>query len=423
MKQVPIEYATEERAREPQHALGVSPSADAKRYLIVRVHEVALKGRNRWRFVEQLKSNLRAVMSDLGVRKIIARGSRLEVELPEQVNDDTVIERAKLVFGAQNFSIARVASPDLGGITQAALQIVEGARAASFAVRASRSDKRLPFTSVDVEREVGAAVKARLNCAVDLTEPQLTVVVEVSTNHALVSLNKRAGAGGLPVGISGKALALLSGGLDSPVAAYRMMRRGLRLDFVHFHSYPLLSGASRDKARELTALLARYQAGASLILVPFADAQRQVVARVERPLRVVLYRRLMMRIAGRLARNMNATALVTGESLGQVASQTLDNMAIIAETAPIPVLRPLLGMDKNEIVQQTRELGTFEISILPDQDCCTLFVPRNPATRARAAEVAAAESRLDLEQMVEQACAHAERLDFRFPERSMRNPA
>ncbi len=392
------------------------------RYLIGRVHEIALKGRNRWRFVEQLKSNLRAVMSDLGVGKCIAQGATLEVELPEEVSDEAISERAALVFGMQNFSIARAASPQLDSITRAALEMVEGINAASFAVRASRSDKRLPFTSMEVEREVGAAVKARLNCAVNLTNPQLAVVIEIATDRAYVSLGKRPGAGGLPVGISGQGLVLLSGGIDSPVAAYRMMRRGLRLSFVHFHSYPLLSRASWEKACELAELLARYQSRAALILVPFADAQRQIVARVERPLRVVLYRRLMMRIAGRLAPKLRATALVTGESLGQVASQTLDNMAIIGEAAPIPVLRPLVGMDKNEIVQQARELGTFEISILPDQDCCTLFVPRNPETHARPSQVDAAESRLDLARMVEEACTRAERVDFTFPAPLIRSP-
>jgi len=276
---------------------------------------------------------------------------------------------------------------------------------------------------MEIEREVGAALKARLNCAVDLSNPQLAVVIEVFTKRAYVSLNKRPGAGGLPVGISGRGLALLSGGIDSPVAAYRMMRRGLRLSFVHFHSYPLLSRASRDKARELTALLARYQAHATLMLVPFADAQRQIVARVERPLRVVLYRRLMMRIAGRLASKLRASALITGESLGQVASQTLDNMAIIGQAAPIAVLRPLVGMDKNEIVEQARQLGTFEVSILPDQDCCTLFVPRHPETHARASEVEAAEARLDIANMVEEACARVEREDFSFPERLIRSSA
>ncbi len=392
------------------------------RCLIVRVHEIALKGRNRWRFVEQLKSNVRAIFSDIGIGRCVPQGARLEFELPHGVTDEAISERAALIFGVQNFSIARVVDPDLDSIRRAALELVEGLRPASFAVRASRSDKRLPFTSLDVEREVGAAVKGRLECAVDLTNPQLLVVVEISTDRAYVALNKRAGAGGLPVGISGHAVALLSGGIDSPVAAYRMMRRGLRLSFVHFHSYPLLTRASRDKACELAAMLARYQAHATLMLVPFAHAQRQIVAHVERPLRVVLYRRFMMRIAERLASGVGATALVTGESLGQVASQTLANITIIEQAASLPILRPLIGMDKNEIVEQARELETFEISILPDQDCCTLFVPRNPATRARAFQVEAAEGRLDSARMVEEACARVERLEFHFPESLIRNP-
>ncbi len=208
---------------------------------------------------------------------------------------------------------------------------------------------------------------------------------------------------------------LISGGIDSPVAAYRMMKRGLRLDFVHFHSVPLLSAASLDKARDLVAHLTRYQARSTLILVPFAEAQRTIVARVLRPLRVVLYRRFMMRIASALAAKTGADVLVTGESLGQVASQTLENMNVIASAAALPVFRPLVGMDKNEIVDQARKLGTFETSIIPDQDCCTLFVPLHPETHARIEEVERAESALDIDAMVADAIARSERVSLSFP--------
>jgi tRNA uracil 4-sulfurtransferase len=219
------------------------------------------------------------------------------------------------------------------------------------------------------------------------------------------------------VGISGRGVALLSGGIDSPVAAYRMMRRGLRLDFVHFHSYPLLSRSSQDKARDLAAHLTRYQGRASLFLVPFGMLQREIVARVRRPLRVVLYRRFMMRIAGAIGAQTGAQSMVTGESLGQVASQTLDNMQVIERAAPLPVMRPLVGMDKNEIIEQARRLDTFETSIIPDQDCCTLFVPRHPETHARVDEVDEAESALDVQRMVAEAVNGAERIELTFPPR------
>ena len=217
------------------------------------------------------------------------------------------------------------------------------------------------------------------------------------------------------MGITGRGLLLLSGGIDSPVAGWRMMRRGLHVDFVHFHSHPLVSKASIEKARELAAHLTRYEARSSLALVPFAEVQREIVARTLRPLRVVLYRRFMMRIASALAATVRATALITGESLGQVASQTLENMTVIEKAATLPLLRPLVGMDKNEIITEARRLGTFETSILPDQDCCSLFVPDHPETRARIEQVEASETNFDIEAMVAEAVRKTEIVYNVFP--------
>ncbi len=390
------------------------------RYLIGRLHEIALKGRNQWRFVAQLERNLRSLTADLELGKIRARGPRLEIELPDEVSEELVRERARLTFGFANFSIARLVEPKVSGIASAVVENLDRARATSFAVRATRADKKLPFRSIDVEREVGAAVARSFGWKVDLENPELTIFVEVFADGAYISFEKIRGAGGLPVGVSGHGMVLLSGGIDSPVAAYRMMRRGMRLTYVHFHSYPLVSGASKEKACELVETLVRYQASAELILVPFGELQRQIVAHIERPLRVVLYRRFMLRIAANLAEVRGAKVLVTGESLGQVASQTLDNMIVIEKASPLPVLRPLIGMDKDEIVKQARAIGTFDISILPDEDCCTLFVPRNPDTHAKAWEVEAAEAKLDLERLVGETVARVESRQFRFPKRLTR---
>jgi thiamine biosynthesis protein ThiI len=385
------------------------------RYLIGRFHEIALKGRNQWRFVDQLRHNLRAAFADTTLGRMRCEGPRMIIELPDGVTDALAIERGGLVFGLQNISLSYRVPLELGAITSAALARAREHPARTFRVSTRRGDKRFAMTSMDIDREVGAAIVAELGYKVDLTDPELTVSIEILTDAAFVSAGKLPGPGGLPVGVSGKAVAMLSGGIDSPVAAYRMMRRGLKLDFVHFHAYPLVTGASRDKARELAAHLTRYQFHSTLAMVPFGILQREIVAGSLRPLRVVLYRRFMMRIASALAAKMRAKAIVTGESLGQVASQTLDNMAVIQQAASLLVMRPLLGMDKNEIVEQARRLGTFETSILPDQDCCTLFVPPHPETRAKPEEVAAAESSFDIERMVADAVRATEIERFAFP--------
>lgn len=387
----------------------------AMRYLIGRYHEIALKGRNQWRFVDQLRHNLRAAFADIGIGKMRGEGPRVLAEIPDGIADAIVIERARLVFGLQNFSLSYQVPLELEAIKREAIARAREHPARTFRVTTRRGDKRFAMNSMEIDREVGGAVQDELGYEVNLNHPELVISIEMLANGAFVSAGKIPGAGGLPVGVSGRAIALLSGGIDSPVAAFRMMRRGLKLDFVHFHAHPLVSAASRDKACELAAHLTRYQSSSMLALVAFGNFQREIVASSLRPLRVILYRRLMVRIACALAAKTRATALVTGESLGQVASQTLDNMAVIENAASMQILRPLVGSDKNEIIDQARALGTFETSILPDEDCCTLFVPAHPETHARLDEVEAAESRLDFARMVTEAVDAAEVRRFVFP--------
>ena len=385
------------------------------RYLIGRYHEVALKGGNRWRFVDQVKHNLRAIFGDYELGRARSLGSRLLIELPDAISDDLVRERAALIFGLQNFSISYPAPLDIEAITREAIARANGHNAKTFRVSTRRDNKRFALNSMEIDRLVGAAVADQLGFAVDLENPELTISIEILPDSAYVSAGKIAGAGGLPVGITGRGLTLLSGGIDSPVAAHRMMKRGLHVDFVHFHGHPLVTTASRDKALELATHLTRFEGRATLMLVPFGILQREIVAKSLRPLRVVMYRRFMMRIAEVLARKVDATVLVSGESLGQVASQTLENMMVIQTASAMPILRPLVGMDKNEIITEARRLGTFETSILPDEDCCTLFTPPHPETHARADEVAESEARLEIDRMVNDAVALTEVVRLQFP--------
>jgi thiamine biosynthesis protein ThiI len=284
-------------------------------------------------------------------------------------------------------------------------------------VSARRADKRYPLTSPQIERELGGRIKLARGWAVNLDAPALTIHAEFLSNEAFYAFGKERGAGGLPSGVSGKVVCLMSGGIDSPVAAWRLMRRGCRVHFVHFHSYPILSRASQEKARELVALLTRYQLRSRLHLVAFGEIQQQVLLSVAAPLRVVIYRRLMMRIAEEIARRARARALVTGEVVGQVASQTLENIAVIDSVVRMPVLRPLIGCDKEEITAEAQALGTYPISIVPDQDCCTLFTPKHPATRARLRDVEQAEQSLQpsVDAIVTAAADAAVVEDFQFP--------
>jgi thiamine biosynthesis protein ThiI len=282
-------------------------------------------------------------------------------------------------------------------------------------VAARRAFKTFPRTSQEINQVIGASLKQASGAKVDLSNPELTVYIEVLPDEAFFYFEKVQGAGGLPVGVSGTVACLLSGGIDSPVAAYRMMRRGCRAVFVHFHSQPFADRTSQDKAVDLARMLTRYQFTSRLYLVPFGEVQQEVVARVPGPFRVLVYRRLMLRIAEEVARKEGAQALVTGESLGQVSSQTIENISAIEEAATWPILRPLIGLDKDEITEQAQRIGTYEISTLPDEDCCSMFAPRQVVTRATDQEVSVAERDLDLEPLVQQAFAAARLIELSFP--------
>jgi thiamine biosynthesis protein ThiI len=383
--------------------------------IIVPYQEIALKGRNRPWFVARLVRNLRQATSDLDVQRIRVLMGRIEIVLGAGTDFASARDRVARVFGVGNFAQAGRAPLDVDAIAAEILRDLGDREVDTFRVSARRADKRFALTSPQIEREVGGRIKEAKGWRVDLGHPQFTIRVETLTGEAFYSFEKERGPGGLPVGVSGRVVCLLSGGIDSPVAAWRLMRRGCRVLFVHFHSYPILSRASQEKARELVRLLTAYQYESRLLLVPFGEIQQRIVLSVAPPLRVVLYRRLMMRIAEAVARAHRAQALVTGEVVGQVASQTLENLAQINAVVSVPVLRPLIGTDKEEITAQAQQIGTYPISIIPDQDCCTLFTPRHPATKARRHDVEIAESAFDIDAMVEGAVHTAAVEEFRFP--------
>jgi thiamine biosynthesis protein ThiI len=394
----------------------------ARHTIVLRYHEIALKGRNRPFFVRRLAENVERITAGLPVGRVRCASARLLLPLDDASTWPDVRVRLGRVFGVVNFALAHEvalatrtgdAATEVARLGEAIVAEVGGTAVPSFRVRTKRSDKRFALTSPEVNTILGRMIQAASGAPVDLDAGALTVVVEILPGRAFFSVEKAAGAGGLPSGSSGRVLALLSGGIDSPVAAWRMMRRGCRVDLVHFHSVPFLDRTSQDKARELARLLVAWQLEADLFLVPFGEVQRQIVAAVGRPLRVVLYRRMMLRIAEALARKAGAQALVTGDSLGQVASQTLSNLAVVGEATRLPLLRPLVGMDKSEISAEAERIGTFETSIIPDQDCCTLFTPRHPATRAGLDEVLALEARVDGVALVAQAVAGTERVRLR----------
>ena len=383
--------------------------------IVVHYQEIALKGKNRPWFLAKLVRNLRHAVSDLDVLAVRALMGRIEVVLGPSAVPEIVGERIQHTFGIANFSYAGRTTLDLDAIAAAVLRDLGARTCGSFRVSVRRADKRFPLISPQVEREIGGRIKQARGWRVDLSAAELVIHIELLTDQAFYFFGKERGAGGLPTGTAGRVVCLLSGGIDSPVAAHRMMKRGCAVTFVHFHSYPILSRASQEKARQLVRLLTTWQQRSKLYLVAFGEIQQHVVLSVPGPMRVVIYRRLMLRIAERIAQLRKAQALVTGDVVGQVASQTLENLAVIGAVASLPVFRPLIGMDKDEITAEAQRIGSYPISIIPDQDCCTLFTPRNPQTRARLADVEAAERALPIDDVVERAAREALIEEYEFP--------
>jgi tRNA uracil 4-sulfurtransferase len=379
-----------------------------ERFLVVHYHELGLKKGNRAHFEQRLCQNLRKTLLDCGCGEVRRISGRILINLKADSNLSEVLKRMQNVPGVAHFSEAWKCTAALDTLEEQAWALISTKKFESFRVDTHRGDKAFPHTSVQINQRVGAYLKERCGKRVDLNHAELTCSIEVTNGAAYIYVDRFRGMGGLPASTSGKVVVLLSGGIDSPVAAWKMMKRGCTAIFVHFHSFPYTNKESQEKAKQLALQLSQFQLRARLYLIPFAEVQRHIMVETPAETRVILYRRYMMRLAEKIARREKARVLVTGDSVGQVASQTIENIDVISRAVAMPILRPLVGDDKNEIVQIARRIGTFEISIQPDQDCCSLFVPKHPETHARLDQVEESEKRLQVEDAMKEALRTSE---------------
>lgn len=389
----------------------MSGTSTMVRRVLASPNEICLKGGNRGFFERRLREALQRALADLPVASISRPGARVMIELAEELPLDEVARRLQTVFGLQALMPAFAGGDGLDELCDQLLPALSGLPPASFRIRCHRTDKSFPLTSPEVERRVGAVVHESCGWPVELSRPERTVSILVEHDGLWFWWQRLPGLGGLPTGAGGRALALLSGGIDSPVAAWLVMRRGLRVDQVHFHSVPRTDRSSIDKVRDLAAVLNRYQHRSRLYLVPLLEIQEEIAVHCPPELRVLLYRRFMLRIAARIASRCRARALVTGENLSQVASQTVENLGAIEAAVRLPVLRPVVSLDKHEIVALARRIGTYDLSVEPHADCCAQMLPARPATRSRAGQLEEAEARLDVTQMLRHVTRRIEVVD------------
>ena len=382
--------------------------------ILLKLGELVLKGLNRRSFEDKLQANIYRRLNHLGQFRVYTRQSTTYVEpMSDECDMDGAWEALKKVFGVVGLSRARACDKDKDAILAAAREYLGDklAAARTFKVETKRADKTFPMTSIQLSQYVGGELDDLYpDLKVDVHHPELTVHIEVRDYAAFVHADPEPGAGGLPVGINGRAVSLLSGGIDSPVASWMIAKRGVALEMVHFFSYPYTSPEAKDKVLELARLLTPWTGRLTVHVVPFTAIQEELRRSCPQELFTLIMRRFMMRISQAVADRCGAKALVTGECLGQVASQTMEAMAVTGAVTRLPILRPVVGMDKEDIVRVAREIGTFDTSILPYEDCCTVFTPRHPRLRPTLEEVEAAETSLDVEAMVRSAVEGIERV-------------
>lgn len=382
-----------------------------KEIILVKNGELALKGQNRRTFEEVLIKNIKNRLHELGTFQIDCMQSTIYIEPKAQDTDlGEAVERLQTVFGIAGLSRARVVEKDMEVIKEASAEYLESVllEAGTFKVEAKRADKRFPFKSPEICASLGEYLLEKFpHLRVDVSRPEVVVNVEIREKGAYLRAGQLPGAGGMPVGTGGKAAILISGGIDSPVAAYMMAKRGVQLTAVHFASPPYTSERAELKVIDLLTQISKYSGRIKMYTVPFTKIQEEIREHCPEELFTLVMRRFMMRISERIARQNDCLALITGESLGQVASQTIQAMVCTDGAVSMPVFRPLIGMDKNEIVVVSRKIGTFETSIQPYEDCCTVFTPRHPRTKPKPELLMQAESALDLEGLASEAAEGA----------------
>jgi len=383
-----------------------------KQVLLIRYGEISLKGKNRHQFENRLMRNVKGFIDDLAPRRIELAYGRMYIPILDDA--EAVIERVRKVFGIVSVSVASVAELDLDAICYAALkQLKNITGGGSFKVETQRPNKNFPLKSPQVSREAGGYLLEKTeNWSVDVHNPDVVVNIEVRSEGAYVYTEKIPCLGGLPVGTTGRGLLLLSGGIDSPVAGWMGMKRGLEIVGLHFHSFPFTSERSKEKVIDLARKISTYGGPVKLYINHFTEIQKAIRKHCPEQFYVTIMRRMMFRIADSICRQAQAKAILTGESLGQVASQTLESMAVINEVTKIPVLRPLITFDKLEIIEYAKKIDTYELSILPYEDCCTLFVPKHPAIRPKLGPVQAAEQALDIEKLIAESLEKTEVLEL-----------
>ncbi len=375
--------------------------------VLVRYGEIILKGCNRPMFEDALIKNIKAAIADEGEVKITKAQATIYIEpLESDSQTDGICEKLKKVFGIVSIVVAYRAEKSIDGATQEIKSCFDKLLKSvkTFKVEAKRADKKFPLKSPEICAEVGGRVlESYPNLTVDVKNPDVVLHVEMREGYAYVHTGREKGVGGMPSGTNGKAMLLLSGGIDSPVAGYMIGKRGVSLEAIHFFSYPYTSDRAKDKVMKLAKIIGTYMGGIKVHVVPFTEIQLQIRDKCPEEHLTLVMRRFMMQIAQRIAEKRHCSALVTGESIGQVASQTMSALAVTDDAVSMPVFRPLIGMDKEEIVEISRKIDTFETSILPYEDCCTVFTPKHPSTKPRLNKVIASQNLLDCERLINEA--------------------